>query len=261
MSIHARKLQIRDFLPGWSHLDGGYIDRDVHTFSPKEADCVDFRLELAIAERPDAATSRFTVRIVTPKALGRATPPENGVLTSRATLVVSEFDWDAIQRHLDDIVGGMNHLELAHATDLLQEHFRWEYDDFNASSSQAPVDGALELELRNIVGPEGTPFRSLHQVDSADVDYRLKLTVGAVGSSEAAVVTTRVVTPAALLELPIPSSKVHAGHPILVLSYFDWRDALVALGNIVERCRARSFDQVVWRLRRFFALEVRTAER
>jgi len=253
-ATRADSVIVRHYLPGWSRSDDRYLPFDALGGEHRIAEDVDFDVELSIADKPSSIPSLFTVRIVTPQALARARPTPSGLLASRATLVVAELDWQAIRRHLEALVDGYGHLEVVHATDLLQQHFRWEYDDFNQGPSTPPLDGALQLRLENVTAPGHGSLRSLYPADDTTADYRLELLVRAHGTSETAVLSTRVVTPSSLSQLPKPPSCVIAGHPILVVSHFDWRDVLITLEEIVDGCSARMFDQVVWRLRRFFSL-------
>jgi len=249
-------LEIRAELPGWSAPDGRFLSPDGMPGEGRPNEEIDFSLELTIGTRGDAATSRFALRITTPEALLAAAPEATNVLAARATLVVSQLDWDGIRAHLKRVLVSCDSASIEAATPLLQQYFRWEFDDFGRTGRRN--EGHTPLEVRDVVGPDGCAFRSLYPWDGEQVDYLVQLMVGPRGEAYGAVFETRIVTPERLnLEQDDGEFRVLAHQGTLIVAHFDWRDVLPDIENIVSRCGAERFHESVWRLRRYFTLRER----
>jgi hypothetical protein len=97
---------------------------------PASAKEVHYFVELAIGRRGEKDEARFDLTVATPEALLARATPEASVLSDRALLVVSHWDWDAIRAHLDEILARCEAPTLHDAIPLLQRYFRWEYEDY-----------------------------------------------------------------------------------------------------------------------------------
>ena len=92
------------------------------------ANDVYFLLQLEIGEQGDDRKDLFQIMVATPEGLrARA---KASVLADRATLVVSELDWNSLLQELGKIVQACNGCDWNDSVSKLQRYFRWEYEDY-----------------------------------------------------------------------------------------------------------------------------------
>jgi hypothetical protein len=97
-----------------------------HTVSaPKPS----YLLELTIGEaRTKKGGDIFTVLVITPEALRGMAEQESVVITDRATIVVTAYEFALIEAHLTKIVEACNRPEWSETVHHLRRYFLWEWD-------------------------------------------------------------------------------------------------------------------------------------
>lgn len=101
----------------------------LETTRPERNEEVFYYVEMTIGFEDEPATNLFGITVATPEAL-QAGETDDVILSDRALLVVSEFNWNAIRSHLEGIVEHcpVDSWELAVAH--LRLYFQWEYDGY-----------------------------------------------------------------------------------------------------------------------------------
>jgi Immunity protein 8 len=86
-------------------------------------------VEMSIGERGSRKRDLFQVMIGTPEAFRKRAAAGVAVLNDRGLILVSEFSWRPIRRHLEDIVKQCEADTWNESVLRLQRFFRWEYED------------------------------------------------------------------------------------------------------------------------------------
>ena len=115
------KLEIRD----WHSAD---VDGIRHWKPESRAD-VYVQLELEIGNAGEAGADLFQVMIATPEGLRAFADRRGTVIDDRAIIILSDFSWPVVERHLTEIVNSCNAMTWEEATERLQRYFLWEYED------------------------------------------------------------------------------------------------------------------------------------
>jgi hypothetical protein len=108
----------------------GPPDISIEYVRPESNEEVYYPVELAIGTDNEDGDARFTLVIATPEALRQRAAEGPAILVDRAFLIVSEYDWDAIRTHLEDVLKKCEALTLHESIPLLQRYFRWEYEEY-----------------------------------------------------------------------------------------------------------------------------------
>lgn len=104
-------------------------DVEVDAWEPADDREVHFLLELEIGEVGDERADLFQVVVASPEGL-RARKAHGGVLSDRATLVLSRFSWTTVHGALARIIKSCEADDWAEAVQRLQRYFAWEYEDY-----------------------------------------------------------------------------------------------------------------------------------
>jgi hypothetical protein len=94
-----------------------------------ENEDVYFLLTLTIGMADEEGSSLFYANVATPEALRKRAPQGPAVVSKRAMLIVSEFDWRTLDEELRSIVKACEAQAWPDAKDKLLRYFRWEYED------------------------------------------------------------------------------------------------------------------------------------
>lgn len=103
-------------------------DVDIDIWEPADGDIVHFLLQVEIGQTTDDRADVFQVVIATPEGL-RAASPGGEVLSDRATIVLSEFSWEAVWRRIKEILSECEGQTWNESVLKLQRYLRWEYED------------------------------------------------------------------------------------------------------------------------------------
>ncbi len=98
-------------------------------WAPSDVGEVYILVEMSIQERGAKGADLFQVMVATPEALRRRSRRGSPILVDRAIIIVSEFSWTEIRKHIDLIVKGCEGDTWNEAVLRLQRYFRWEYED------------------------------------------------------------------------------------------------------------------------------------
>jgi hypothetical protein len=93
----------------------------------KEDVCYVMTLSIGMAGEPGA--DLFYVRVATPEALASRAPERPAVMASRAIMIVSDFDWETIQSHIEETVKICSAPTWNESRERLVRYFSWEYED------------------------------------------------------------------------------------------------------------------------------------
>ncbi len=100
---------------------------EIWSWEPKKSNDVSFLLELSIGEVNSEAADLFQVIIATPKKMEK----QHGIiLADRATIIVSEFDWNKIIERINEIIMQCESSSWVESTNKLQRYFIWEYENY-----------------------------------------------------------------------------------------------------------------------------------
>jgi hypothetical protein len=106
------------------------VEPAVSSWRPADPSHVYLPLEMTIGGEDAVGTALFQVVVATPEALrSRAEAGKRSVISERALLVVSEFDWRLVRRALDDIVFRCRGWSWPEVEERLRRYFRHEYED------------------------------------------------------------------------------------------------------------------------------------
>jgi len=102
-------------------------------YSPENSDCFDAYLVLCLGEKGKKGSDDFSCRIATPKGLAKGIKdqPNGSIIHGRQILVVSEYSYDDIWEHLQNIVKECQGDTWVQSCMNLRKYFEWEYDDYN----------------------------------------------------------------------------------------------------------------------------------
>lgn len=87
-----------------------------------------YLLALSIGMAHEKGADLFYVTIATPEGLKALAPPTPTVMSTRAMIVVSEFDWRTIEDCIKDILKKCTAPTWSEAAEHLQRYFAWEFD-------------------------------------------------------------------------------------------------------------------------------------
>lgn len=94
-----------------------------------------YLLELTIGEaRTRRRDTIFKVLVSTPEALREMAAVDEVVIRNRATIVVAEYDFAAIEAHLSEVVARCNRPEWMETAYQLRRYFREEWESSEAGS-------------------------------------------------------------------------------------------------------------------------------
>lgn len=87
---------------------------------------------LSIGGGSGKRTDEFWIRVATPAGLARAEAHE-GIIASRALLVLERYDPDLLWRWLESIVAACDASDWMHCAEQLGRHFDWEFHNYPQS--------------------------------------------------------------------------------------------------------------------------------
>jgi hypothetical protein len=85
-----------------------------------------YPLEITIGDPRTKKDETFEVLVITPEALRDIVQPGEVVIRDRATIVVTEYDFAAIEAHLTKIVESCNRRQWSDTLQQLRRHFDWD---------------------------------------------------------------------------------------------------------------------------------------
>jgi hypothetical protein len=88
-----------------------------------------YLLTLTIGMAGETGTSLFYATLATPEALRARAPDKATVISSRAMIIVSEYDWPTIEAHLTVVLKACAAPTWQDATERLLRYFSWEYEN------------------------------------------------------------------------------------------------------------------------------------
>ena len=87
-------------------------------------------LQMGIGPEDEAGSDIFEIILASPEGLRSRCTDESIVIADRALLVLKEFDWPRIQRHLHRVVSSCSGRDWIEVSARLQRFFCWEYEDY-----------------------------------------------------------------------------------------------------------------------------------
>ena len=108
----------------------GSPDVELHSWEPTTNAEVYFLVEMEIGEAGVDGADLFQVVVATPEALRAKSKIGMNTIRDRSTLVVSNYDWQEIEKSLETIVLKCESENWATSTLSLQRYFKWEYEDY-----------------------------------------------------------------------------------------------------------------------------------
>jgi len=108
----------------------GSPDVEFYSWEPTTNTEVFFLVEMEIGEAGADGADLFQVVIATPEALRAKSTIGSNIIRDRSTLVVSHYDWHAIQQDLEAVVRKCESETWVTSTLRLQRYFKWEYEDY-----------------------------------------------------------------------------------------------------------------------------------
>ena len=108
-------------------------ETNIRVWNPENPDCFDAYLVLCLGEKGKKGSDDFCCRIATPKGLAKGIKdqPDGSIIHGRQILVVSEFSYDDIWEHVQNIVKECQGDTWIQSCMNLRKYFEWEYDDYN----------------------------------------------------------------------------------------------------------------------------------
>lgn len=89
-----------------------------------------YLLEIAIGDVHEKKSEVFKVLVVTPEGL-RDMAADQIIIRDRATIVVAEYDFIAIEAHIIKIVEACNRPQWSDTIYQLRKYFDWEWEGFD----------------------------------------------------------------------------------------------------------------------------------
>jgi hypothetical protein len=105
-------------------------DVEVFAWIPTSREDVYFLLEIEIGETGQKLCDLFQVMVVTPEGLRKRATPSSPILSKRATLVVSELNWNNLKTELENVVRECEASTWVETVLRLQRYFQWEYENY-----------------------------------------------------------------------------------------------------------------------------------
>lgn len=99
---------------------------DLSTWHPASLEDVFIPLVIQVAWQGEAGSSLFYTRVMTPEAI--RTKFSGAILSDRAMIVVSGFDYRALKKHVEQIVAASNRETIEESCQVLNRYFQWEYE-------------------------------------------------------------------------------------------------------------------------------------
>ena len=103
---------------------------DLATWIPDRLEDIYILLELGIGPSDSDANDLFQVVVCTPEALREQEDHDTVVIEDRGLLVVSNYVWRDIIKHLGKIVASCEGESWETVSSNLQRYFHWEYEDY-----------------------------------------------------------------------------------------------------------------------------------
>jgi hypothetical protein len=103
----------------------------VTRWRPEDPTVAYLLVELTIGDAEAPGGDNFQVVVATPAGLLAHKKPDAPILSDRATIVLSEYSWPVVRRHLEAIVErcAERSWSWSEAVLKLERHFSWEYED------------------------------------------------------------------------------------------------------------------------------------
>jgi Immunity protein 8 len=136
---------------------------NLETWAPSAASEVYLGVEIEVGIEGEEPRDLFRFWVATPEGLRANASRE--IISDRNLVVVSNYSWAVVRRHIDEIVRGCRASTWLGCVAELQKFFRWEYEGYRAEEGSEEEDvevfvegkcfEALEAWLAAVAGPLG----------------------------------------------------------------------------------------------------------
>lgn len=103
---------------------------DLPVWRPHHQEHVFVLVELSIGPHNQNGADIFQIVVCTPEALRREEKLDTDIIVDRALLVVKQFRWGTIEKHLETVVASCEDRSWVEVSQKLQRFFHWEYEDY-----------------------------------------------------------------------------------------------------------------------------------
>jgi len=112
---------------------------EIWNWVPKNNSDLYFTLDIEIGEVGKSEGSIFQIVIATPEGIRCNSNIRNNILSDRNLLILRNYDWDSVQKHLRKIVKSCSATTYEQSMLKLQRYFLWEYEDVVVEAGARPV--------------------------------------------------------------------------------------------------------------------------